>query len=90
MDATLDLLARIPILRRLWHNRVMPLNHFLTVKEAAERLGVGIQRVYDLIDAGRLEVHRSGGRIFIHERDLKNIKPGKGKGGRPRKDKNHT
>ena len=57
-----------------------------TVKEAAEILGVGRQRVYDLINAGRLSARKIGRDIIISESELENIKPGKTKTGRPRKD----
>jgi excisionase family DNA binding protein len=55
----------------------------LTTSEAAERLGVTVRRVNDLITSGRLPAERFGQAYMIREGDLKlveNRKPG-----RPRK-----
>lgn len=52
----------------------------LTTKETAERLGVTIRRVNDLITAGRLPATRFGRAYMIKESDLKlveNRQPGR-------------
>jgi excisionase family DNA binding protein len=52
----------------------------LTTKETAERLGVTIRRVNDLITAGRLPAARFGRAYMIKESDLKlveNRQPGR-------------
>ncbi len=75
------------ILEWLGYDFHMPLGKYLTVKEVADRLGVGVQRTYDLIEADRLKITRVGGRIFIHERDLRKLKIQKR--GRPKKNRKH-
>jgi len=65
----------------------------LTTKDAAERLGVSVQRVHALIQAGRLPAEKIGRDFIIKEVDLKLVevrKPGrppgaKGKGAKSRK-----
>jgi len=42
----------------------------LTVKQAAERMGVSPKTIYDLIDKGRLRCSRIGRAIRIEPRDL--------------------
>ena len=52
----------------------------LTTREAAERLGVTIRRVNDLITSGRLPADRFGQAYMIQEEDLKLVadrKPGR-------------
>jgi excisionase family DNA binding protein len=56
----------------------------LTTREAAERLGVTVRRVNDLITAGRLPAMRFGRAHMIKESDLKLVE--ERKPGRPRKD----
>ena len=54
----------------------------LTTEQAAERLGIGSQRVRDLIKAGRLPAERFGSQWLIKEKDLKLVavrKPGRPK-----------
>ena len=55
----------------------------LTTKEAAERLGVTVTRVQQLIAAGRLPAEKMGRDFFIKEDDLKLVADRKP--GRPRK-----
>lgn len=43
------------------------LGAYLTTLEAAERLGVGQSRVYQLIEQGRLKAKRIGGRLLLIE-----------------------
>ena len=52
----------------------------LTTPEAAERLGVTVTRVQQLIAAGRLPAEKMGRDYFIREEDLKLVadrKPGR-------------
>lgn len=54
----------------------------LTTKDAAERLGVTVTRVQQLIAAGRLPAEKMGRDYFIKEGDLKLVadrKPGRPK-----------
>jgi excisionase family DNA binding protein len=54
--------------------------NLLTTPEAAERLGVTVTRVQQLIAAGRLPAQKRGRDYFINEDDLKLIehrKPGR-------------
>jgi excisionase family DNA binding protein len=60
----------------------------LTTKDAAERLGVTVTRVQQLIAAGRLPAEKMGRDYFIKEGDLKLVADRKP--GRPRKDKAAT
>ncbi len=69
--------------RRWFYNEPMPLEGWLTVKEAAERLGKTEQAVRDLIRFGRLKARKVSGVNFIHEDELAKFRPGKP--GRPRK-----
>lgn len=55
----------------------------LTTKEAAERLGVTVTRVQQLILAERLPAEKKGRDYFINEADLKLVEDRKP--GRPRK-----
>jgi excisionase family DNA binding protein len=57
----------------------------LTTKDAAERLGVTVTRVQQLIAAGRLPAEKMGRDYFIKEDDLKLVADRKP--GRPRKAK---
>lgn len=48
---------------------------FLTVTEAAARLGLSDSRVYKLVTAGRLETIRVGGKVLLLlEKDVKRFK----------------
>lgn len=52
----------------------------LTTKESAERLGVTVARVHQLINEGRLPAEKMGRDYFIKEDDLKLVedrKPGR-------------
>jgi excisionase family DNA binding protein len=52
----------------------------LTTKEAAERLGVTVQRIHALIKSGRLPAQKLGRDYFIQEADLRLVegrKPGR-------------
>jgi excisionase family DNA binding protein len=52
---------------------------FLTTREAGERLGVGIQRVLDLIHAGRLKAEKFGRDWAVDAESVasfKRLKPG--------------
>lgn len=60
----------------------------LTTKEVAERLGVTVKRVQQLIAAGRLPAEKMGRDYFIKEADLKLVADRKP--GRPRKAKAET
>jgi excisionase family DNA binding protein len=55
----------------------------LTTKQVAERLGVGVPRVHQLISEGRLPAEKMGRDYFIKEDDLKLV--AERKPGRPRK-----
>jgi excisionase family DNA binding protein len=55
----------------------------LTTKEVAERLGISVKRVQQLIAAGRLPAEKMGRDYFIKEDDLKLVADRKP--GRPRK-----
>lgn len=60
----------------------------LTTKEVAERLGVTVTRVQQLIAAGRLPAEKKGRDYFIKEDDLKLVEDRKP--GRPPKAKAET
>ena len=55
----------------------------ITTKEAAERLGITVTRVQQLILAGRLPAEKKGRDYFIKDEDLKLVADRKP--GRPRK-----
>ncbi|MDQ3917406.1 MAG: helix-turn-helix domain-containing protein [Acidobacteriota bacterium] len=55
----------------------------ITTKEAAERLGITVTRVQQLILAGRLPAEKRGRDYFIKEEDLRLVEDRKP--GRPRK-----
>ena len=55
----------------------------LTTKEVAERLGISVTRVQQLILAGRLPAEKKGRDYFIRDEDLKLVADRKP--GRPRK-----
>ena len=59
----------------------------LSLKEAAEKLGVSARRVNQLIDEGKLSAQKIGNSYVINEADLEKIKV-YGKPGRPAKAKN--
>jgi excisionase family DNA binding protein len=55
-------------------------SEYLTVKEAAESLGVSARRVQQLISAGRLEAVKMGNALFIRPAALEAVqdrKPGR-------------
>jgi excisionase family DNA binding protein len=58
--------------------------NLLTTKEAAERLGVTVQRIHALIKNERLPAQKMGRDYFVEEKDLKLVE--ERKPGRPRKD----
>jgi excisionase family DNA binding protein len=55
----------------------------LTTAQAAERLGISVRRVQQLVKDGRLPAEQFGGALMIREEDLKLIE--NRKVGRPRK-----
>jgi excisionase family DNA binding protein len=55
----------------------------LTAAQAAERLGISVRRVQQLVKAGRLPAGQFGGALMIEEKDLKLVE--NRKVGRPRK-----
>lgn len=85
----MGILARLLHRHKSAYTKHMPIEpqqeKLYSVKEAAELLGVGRQRIYDLIDADRLDFRKIGRDIFISETDLRHIRPGKTKTGRPKK-----
>ncbi len=58
--------------------------NLLTIKEAAERLGVSARRVNQLIDEKKLIAQKIGSQFVIKEADLSKVKI-YGKPGRPKK-----
>ena len=64
----------------------MGLEGFLTTKEVAEKLGVSVGRIQQLIAEGRLPATKIGQTNLVKESDLKLVKDRKT--GRPSKDKN--
>lgn len=60
--------------------------NLLSLKEAAEKLGVSARRVNQLIDEGKLPAQKVGNSYVISESDLENVKT-YGKPGRPAKEK---
>jgi excisionase family DNA binding protein len=67
------------VLQVLWYKVV---NMTLTTKEAADRLGVSIGRVHQLIQEERLPAEKKGRDYFIAEKDLRLVS--NRKVGRPR------
>jgi excisionase family DNA binding protein len=55
----------------------------LTTAQAAERLGISVRRVQQLVKDGRLPAGQFGGALMINEEDLKLVE--NRKVGRPRK-----
>jgi excisionase family DNA binding protein len=55
----------------------------LTAAQAAERLGISVRRVQQLVKDGRLPAGQFGGALMIKEEDLKLVE--NRKVGRPRK-----
>ena len=52
----------------------------ITTAQAAERLGVSVRRVQQLVKEGRLPANQFGGALMIEENDLKLVadrKPGR-------------
>lgn len=64
-----------------YHSFVMNL---LTIKEASERLSIGVQRVHQLIRQGTLKAQKVGNYYVIDETQLQNVQT-YGKAGRPKK-----
>jgi excisionase family DNA binding protein len=60
----------------------------LTTAQAAERLGVSVRRVQQLVQDGRLPAKQFGGALMIREEDLKLVE--NRKVGRPPKAKTET
>ncbi len=58
--------------------------NLLTIKEASEKLNVGVQRVHQLIKQGTLKAQKVGSYYVIEENQLINIRT-YGKAGRPKK-----
>ncbi len=58
--------------------------NLLTIKEAAEKLGVSARRVNQLIDEKKLIAQKIGSQFVIKESDLSKVKI-YGKPGRPKK-----
>ncbi len=56
----------------------------LTIKEAAEKLGVSARRVNQLIDEKKLPAQKIGSQYVIEEKDLSKVTI-HGKAGRPKK-----
>lgn len=57
----------------------------MTTVEAGKRLGVGTQRVRDLIENGRLKAQKYGRDWMIEESEVASFK--RGKPGRPKKNR---
>lgn len=66
-------------------NGVKQVKGYLSVAEAAKRIGVDRSRVYRIIKAGRLKAVEVAGRIVLRESDVAKYKPLPI--GRPRKKK---
>jgi excisionase family DNA binding protein len=47
---------------------------YISIKQAAQLLGITDKRVYRYIDIGRLPAYKSGGVFFLLEEDVKNFK----------------
>src|SRR5258707_13253927 len=47
---------------------------YVSIKQAAEMLGITDKRVYRYIDLGRLPAYKSGGVFLLAEHDVKNFK----------------
>ena len=60
------------------------MNNLIGTKEAAEKLGVSLRRVQQLIELGTLPAQRIGRDYLIQEKDLSNVII-HGKAGRPKK-----
>ena len=65
-----------------------PLMAILTAAQAAERLGISVRRVQQLVKDGRLPAGQFGGALMIKEEDLKLVE--NRKVGRPPKAKAET
>ncbi len=60
------------------------MNNLIGTKEAAEKLGVSLRRVQQLIESGTLPAQKIGRDYLIQEKDLSNVTI-HGKAGRPSK-----
>ncbi len=68
-----------------WKNNLYCLSmNLLTIKEAAEKLGVSARRVNQLIDEKKLPAQKIGSQYVIKEKDLQSVTI-YGKPGRPKK-----
>ncbi len=59
---------------------------YISIKQAAQLLGITDKRVYRYIDIGRLPAYKTGGVFFLLEEDVKNFKlnpPGRTRTGPP-------
>src|SRR5579864_9358274 len=59
---------------------------YISIKQAAQLLGITDKRVYRYIDIGRLPAYKSGGVFFLLEEDVKHFKlnpPGRTRTGPP-------
>jgi len=56
------------------YNQAMRLEDCMTTLQAAEALGVGRQRIYDLIKDGRLDSIKVANRIYITKESVKNFR----------------
>ncbi len=61
------------------------MSKLIGTKEAAEKLGVSLRRVQQLIELGTLPAQRIGRDYLIQEKDLSNVTI-HGKPGRPKKE----
>jgi excisionase family DNA binding protein len=43
------------------------------VSDAAKRMGVSRQRIYQLIDSGELDFYRFGKRVMVHRADVSRL-----------------
>ncbi len=60
------------------------MNNLIGTKEAAEKLGISLRRVQQLIELGTLPAQRIGRDYIIFEKELEKVKT-YGKPGRPKK-----
>jgi excisionase family DNA binding protein len=56
------------------YNQVMRLEDTMTTQEAAEALGIGRQRIYDLIKDGRLDSIKVANRIYVSKKSIENFR----------------
>lgn len=66
---------------------------YVSIKQAAEMLGITDKRIYRYIDLGRLPAYKAGGVFFLAEQDVKQFKlnpPGRARAVPPRWRTYHT